>query len=48
MTRYHQLSKSKCFSETTGRPPLMDPVSFGIAPILRLAIFMFALLTLVS
>jgi Glycosyl hydrolase family 26 len=48
MTRYHQLSKSKCFSETTGRPPLLDPVSFGIAPILRLAIFMFALLTLVS
>ncbi len=48
MTRHHKISKSKCFSETTGHKPLQNPVFSRSTPLLRSTIFMIALLTLVS
>lgn len=48
MIRHHKRSKWKCFSETTGRPLLQNPVFSPNTPLFRAAIFMFALLTLDS
>lgn len=48
MIHYHKFSQSKCFSETTGSPPLQNPVFSRISPLLQAAFFMFALLTPVS
>lgn len=48
MSRHHKLSKSKCFSETTCRPRLQNPVFSRGTSLHTATVFIFALLTLAS